>query len=101
MPPITGTTMLLGLIGDPVEHSLSPQMQNAALAELDLDYVYIPFPVTRRKFSPCDRDRWIRNVSTARCICFTNLARTIGVNKTLVSLVKMYKEEGADWRSPY
>ncbi len=46
MPPITGTTMLLGLIGDPVEHSLSPQMQNAAIAELGLDYVYIPLPVT-------------------------------------------------------
>ena len=29
--PITGTTQLLGVIGDPVAHSLSPVMHNAAL----------------------------------------------------------------------
>jgi shikimate dehydrogenase len=42
---VTGKTKLLGIIGDPVEHSLSPVMQNAAIAKLNLDYVYIPFPV--------------------------------------------------------
>ncbi|MEM7556662.1 MAG: shikimate dehydrogenase [Cyanobacteria bacterium P01_A01_bin.84] len=42
---ITGTTKLLGIIGNPVEHSLSPVMQNAAISELGLDYVYLPFPV--------------------------------------------------------
>ena len=42
---ITGKTKLLGIIGDPVEHSLSPVMQNAAIAHLNLDYVYLPFPV--------------------------------------------------------
>ena len=45
MVEITGRTKLLGIIGDPVEHSLSPLMQNAAIAELRLDYVYVPFPV--------------------------------------------------------
>ncbi len=42
---ITGTTKLLGIIGHPVEHSRSPLMQNAALAKLGLDYIYLPFPV--------------------------------------------------------
>jgi len=42
---ITGTTQLLGIIGDPVAHSLSPVMHNAALAELGVDYAYVPFPV--------------------------------------------------------
>lgn len=42
---ITGTTKLLGVIGHPVEHSLSPLMHNAALAKLGLDYVYLPFPI--------------------------------------------------------
>ena len=37
--------MLLGIIGDPVEHSLSPVMHNAAITHLGLDYVYVPFPV--------------------------------------------------------
>ncbi|MCC5659778.1 shikimate dehydrogenase [Nostoc sp. XA010] len=42
---ITGKTKLLGVIGHPVEHSLSPAMHNAAIAHLGLDYVYLPFPI--------------------------------------------------------
>ncbi len=42
---IKGTTQLLGVIGDPITHSLSPVMQNAALAQLGADFVYLPFPV--------------------------------------------------------
>lgn len=42
---ITGKTKLLGVIGHPVEHSLSPIMHNAAIAHLGLDYVYLPLPV--------------------------------------------------------
>jgi shikimate dehydrogenase len=45
MLTITGKTKLLGIIGDPVEHSLSPLMHNRAIAALGLDYVYIPLPV--------------------------------------------------------
>ena len=45
MPVITGKTKLLGIIGDPVEHSLSPVMHNAAIANLKVDYAYVPFPV--------------------------------------------------------
>ena len=45
MQLITGKTKLLGIIGNPVEHSLSPVMHNAAIASLGLDYVYVPFPV--------------------------------------------------------
>ena len=42
---ITGKTGVLGIIGWPVAHSLSPLMQNAACVALGLDYVYVPFPV--------------------------------------------------------
>ena len=42
---ITGKTRIVGVIGDPVSHSRSPQMHNAALAEAGLDYVYVPFHV--------------------------------------------------------
>mgnify|MGYP006422385061 CR=1 FL=1 len=44
---ITGKTKLLGVIGDPVEHSLSPVMHNAVLNHLGLDYVYVPLPVRK------------------------------------------------------
>jgi shikimate dehydrogenase len=46
MPQITGTTRLLGVIGNPIGHSLSPVMHNAAIEYLDLDCVYVAFPVT-------------------------------------------------------
>ncbi|MEB3829993.1 shikimate dehydrogenase [Phormidium sp. CCY1219] len=45
MLSITGKTKLLGVMGDPVEHSLSPVMHNAAIAQLGVDYLYVPFPV--------------------------------------------------------
>lgn len=41
----TGKTKILGVIGCPVEHSLSPAMQNAALLKAGLDYAYIAMPV--------------------------------------------------------
>ena len=44
---IDGATRLVGLIGDPVDHSLSPLMQNAAFAALALDWAYVPLPVKR------------------------------------------------------
>ncbi|MBC7882990.1 MAG: shikimate dehydrogenase [Anaerolineae bacterium] len=44
-PEIRGTTRLLGLIGDPVTHSFSPTMHNAALVALGLDAVYVPLEV--------------------------------------------------------
>lgn len=45
MQQIQGTTKLLGVIGYPVEHSLSPLMHNAAIAHLNLDYVYLPLAI--------------------------------------------------------
>lgn len=53
---ITGKTKLLGVVGYPVEHSLSPVMHNAAIEAINaessqgqfkpqVDYVYLPFPL--------------------------------------------------------
>jgi shikimate dehydrogenase len=42
---ISGKTRVCGVIGDPVEHTVSPAMQNAAFNALGLDYVYLPFKV--------------------------------------------------------
>jgi shikimate dehydrogenase len=41
----SGKTRVVGIIGYPVAHSLSPKMQNAAFAACELDYVYVPFEV--------------------------------------------------------
>jgi shikimate dehydrogenase len=42
---ISGKTKVVGLLGWPVEHSLSPAMHNAAFRHLDMDYCYVTFPV--------------------------------------------------------
>lgn len=43
---ITGQTSLYGVVGSPVAHSRSPEMQNAAFAHLGLDAVYVALPVS-------------------------------------------------------
>lgn len=42
---INGHTQLVGLLGWPVEHSLSPAMHNAAFDALGLNWRYVPLPV--------------------------------------------------------
>ena len=43
---ITGKTKVIAILGHPVEHSLSPVMQNAEFERLGLDYVYVPAAVS-------------------------------------------------------
>ena len=44
---INGETKLVGLFGDPVSHSFSPAMHNAAFREKDLNLCYLPFQVRK------------------------------------------------------
>lgn len=44
-PPITARTKQCAVIGHPVEHSLSPVMQNAAMQALGLPWIYTAFHV--------------------------------------------------------
>ena len=39
MIPVTGATVTVGVIGDPVRHSLSPTLHNAAFDALGVDAV--------------------------------------------------------------
>ena len=45
--PISGKTRVCGIIGDPIEHTISPAMQNAAFQKVGADYIYVPFPVKK------------------------------------------------------
>jgi 3-dehydroquinate dehydratase/shikimate dehydrogenase len=44
---MTRRTRVYGVIGDPIGHSLSPLMHNAAFAARDVNAVYLPFRVQR------------------------------------------------------
>jgi len=43
--PVSGKTKVCGVIGDPIDHTLSPIIQNAAFEALKLDYVFLAFKV--------------------------------------------------------
>ncbi len=45
---VGGTTRVAAVIGDPVAHSLSPAIHNAAYRALGLDWIYVAFTVDRR-----------------------------------------------------
>jgi shikimate dehydrogenase len=42
---VRGSSVVTGVIGWPVSHSLSPVIHNAAFDALELDWVYVPLPV--------------------------------------------------------
>lgn len=45
MNRLSGATRVAGVIGDPVAHSLSPTLHNAAFAALGIDWVSVAFPI--------------------------------------------------------
>ena len=55
---ISGTTKLIGILGRPVAHSLSPKMQNAAFEAMGLDICYVPLEV-----APEDLENALRGLS--------------------------------------
>lgn len=42
---INGNTRVLGLIGNPIEHTISPSIHNLIADKLNMNYVYVPFKV--------------------------------------------------------
>jgi shikimate dehydrogenase len=67
---ITGRTQLAGIIGWPVEQSLSPAMHNAAYQAMGVDLVYVPLPVA-------DEAALCRVISAIRVLPF------VGFNVTM------------------
>lgn len=44
---VTGKTRLIGIIGNPVEHSVSPMLHNSLCRQLGIDVIYVPFKVEK------------------------------------------------------
>lgn len=53
--PIDASTSLLAVIGQPIHHSLSPLMHNAALAELGLNWRYLGLEVSPQRLGDAIR----------------------------------------------
>jgi 3-dehydroquinate dehydratase/shikimate dehydrogenase len=56
---IQPSTQIYGVLGDPVAHSLSPLLHNAAFHSLRIDSVYLPFRVPRG-----DLDQFLKDFDT-------------------------------------
>ena len=55
---VDGHTKLYGIIGDPVSHSFSPQMQSSAFMELGLNSIYLPFSTQKEKLPDLIKAFW-------------------------------------------
>lgn len=66
---INAQTKIVGLIGDPIIHSLSPAMHNAAYQALALNYLYLPFHVTAVNL--------VAAISAVRALSFRGLNITV------------------------
>ena len=76
---LDGQTRVVGVIGWPVAHSLSPPMQNAALEEMGLNWVYVPFAV---------RPEWVAEALAAvRALGLVGINVTVPHKETVAQLV--------------
>ena len=75
---ISGRTTVFAVIGSPVDHSLSPVMQNAAFAAVGFDGAYVALPV--------DPDDLAAAVRGARALGFGGLNVTVPHKEAVVPL---------------
>ena len=93
---VTGATRVAGVIGDPVRHSRSPAIFNAAFAAAGLDWVYAAFPVAAGRGAEAVRSMPLLDLAglnvtmphkadaATACDVLTDGARALGVVNTCV-----------------
>jgi shikimate dehydrogenase len=77
--PVSAATTVVGVIGDPVAHSLSPLLHNTAFAELGLDWVSLGFRVAAGDAGAA--------LTGARALGMRGLSVTMPHKETLAGLV--------------
>ena len=80
MSTITGKTKLVGLLGQPVNHSLSPVIHNAAYEEMGLDWCYIAIP--------CEKENLEKVTSALRIVNCKGLNVTIPHKQEILKVCK-------------
>ena len=81
----SGSTRLAAVIGDPVRHSLSPVLLNAAFAEAELDWAFLAFEVA-------DGDAG-KALDGIRALGFTGLSVTMPHKAAVAALVDHSSED--------
>ena len=76
---IDGRTRPAGVVGWPVEHSLSPAMHNAAYESLGLNWVYLGFPAP-------DQNALLRLADAARSLPFVGFNVTMPHKQAMLEL---------------
>ncbi len=105
---IGGHTRLCGLIGNPVEHTLSPAIHNALAEKLSHNLIYVPFHVEKGRLSDAVKGAYGLNIlglnvtvpyksDVIGCIQdIDDLAGKIGAVNTLVRVENGYKGYNTD-----
>lgn len=108
-----GHTRTCGLIGNPVEHSLSPLMQNYLAEEANINMVYVPFRVDADKVEDAVRGAFALNLLGCNVtvphksavipylVDMDPLAKKIGAVNTLVRQEKGFKGYNTDMPGLY
>src|SRR5881396_3772731 len=93
----------LGVFGDPVGHSLSPKMQNAALKSCKIDMQYARFQISPNELqSALDLTRELNflgvNLTTPHKIAASKLLDEIGDNVRRIGAINTIKIDNAKLR---
>jgi shikimate dehydrogenase len=76
---IDGNTRLVGIIGSPLEHTLSPTIQNAAFDYLGLNWCYIPLSV--------EQGRLVQAVEGIKALRFTGVNITMPFKTEIIPML--------------
>ncbi|HKI60496.1 MAG TPA: shikimate dehydrogenase [Mariprofundaceae bacterium] len=105
---ITGKTKIYGIIGNPIEHSLSPLFQTWFLEQSGLDAAYIPFSVQDEDVEAAMHGLWALGVRgfnvtvphKERVLPFVEAdesVRLIGAVNTVIRTEQGWKGTNTDW----
>lgn len=76
---IDGNTRLVGIIGSPLEHTLSPTIHNAAFDYLGLNWCYVPLPV--------EQGRLVQAVEGIKALRFTGVNITMPFKTEIIHML--------------
>ncbi|MEN2994326.1 MAG: shikimate dehydrogenase [Thermodesulfovibrio sp.] len=85
---ITGKTRIIGIFGDPIEHTLSPLIHNEAFQYLGLDYCYVAFHVKRDKLKEA--------VEGIRALNIKGVNITVPHKEAVIQYIDELSEEAKD-----